>query len=177
RDAGQIRWYGRYVGNLGALEAPAPIEVIAVMEGNWAWRTGVLQSLSFDDALDVDDSSMYGLDLCLQAIERGFSIVYEPRARVVHHAAPRDPALDRADNVSRTVTYSRNYTYIALKHLHGVRRVVFLCWWFLVGERGSYGFAKGLVDLLLQGARVVPLIIASFRGKWQGLWAWLAVGR
>jgi GT2 family glycosyltransferase len=176
-DAGQIRWYGRHIGNVGSVDGVHPFEVHSVMECNWAWRADVLRSLDFDPVLSHDDASMYGLDLCLQAGERGFRVLYEPRARVFHHAAPRDPALDRADRVRRTVTYSRNYTYIALKHLHGVRRAAFLCWWFLVGERGSYGIAKAVADVLLRGWRVVPLIMASLRGRWQGVGAWLALGR
>jgi hypothetical protein len=35
--------------------------------------------------------------------------------------------------------YCRNYTYIVLSHFFFWRRAVFLGWWFLVGERGSWG--------------------------------------
>ncbi len=177
RAPGRVRWYGQHVANLGALDAPHPIEVDAAMEGNWAWRTTVLQNLTFDPELDVDDASMYGLDLCLQARERGLRVVYAPRARVMHHAAPRDPSLSRRDGPRRTATYSRNYTYIALKHLRGLRRAAFCGWWFLIGERGSYGLAKAMVDLMRSRDRVSSLVVASFQGKWEGVRVWWTRGR
>ena len=174
RDAGRLRTYGKYVGNVGALESRVAVEVDAVMEGNCAWRTAVLRGLRFDPVLDFGDASMYGLDLCLQARERGFLIVYEPRARVLHHAAPRDGSLDRSDRAPRTFAYSRNYTYIALKHLRGLRRATFVAWWWLVGERGSHGLLKAGADLILRGRTGAREIAASFAGKREGLRAWRA---
>ncbi len=174
RKAGRVRWYGKHVGNVGALETPGPVDVDGVMEGNWAWRSELLRGLEFDPVLDFDDASMYGLDLCLQAKSRRYRVVYEPGARVLHHAAPRDPTLDRSDRPSRVFAYSRNYTYIALKHLCGIRRGLFLGWWWLVGERGSYGIVSAAADVILRGNGVWPEIAASFAGKREGMTLWMA---
>jgi O-antigen biosynthesis protein len=174
RDAGRVRLYGKYVGNIGALDSPAAVAVDAVMEGNCAWRAGVLRRLRFDPVLDFDDASMYGLDLCLQAATLGYRVVYEPAARVLHHAAPRDGALDRRDRPPRNFTYSRNYTYIALKHLRGVRRALFYGWWWLVGERSSYGAVKAAADLALRGPGTWVDVAASFAGKREGVRLWRA---
>ena len=103
-------------------------------------------SLQFDPILNFDDASMYGLDLCLQAQGKGWRVIYEPRARVHHHVAPRPPGLDRADRPRRSFAYSRNYTYIMLKHLPWWRWPIFMAWWFLIGERGSWGLAAVLAD-------------------------------
>jgi GT2 family glycosyltransferase len=173
-DAGQLRLYGKYVGNVGALETTNAVAVDAVMEGNCAWRAEVLRSLQFDPVLDFDDASMYGLDLCLQAAAMGYRVLYEPGARVLHHAAPRDGTLDRGDRSPRRFAYSRNYTYIALKHLRGVRRVLFYAWWWLVGERGSYGALKAAGDLGLRGLRTWGDVVASFAGKREGVRLWRA---
>ena len=100
RDAGSIRWYGQHVGNVASLDLMKSREVTAVMECNWAWRTDILRSLHFDGALDYDDASMYGLDLCLQARKAGWSVVYEPHAVVLHHAAPREERLNRQDRAT-----------------------------------------------------------------------------
>jgi GT2 family glycosyltransferase len=172
RDAGRIRWYGKHIGNIGALDVSQPIDVDAVVECNWAWRTDMLRRLCFDPALDFDDASMYGLDLCLQVKERGYRVIYQPAARVLHHEAPRDPSLDRGDRTRRVLSYSRNYTYIALRRFRGLRRRVFPLWWWLVGERGSYGLAKAGIDLVLQGRAVWPVVRASFAGKSEGIRAW-----
>jgi len=172
RDAGSIRWYGQHVGNIAALDLDEACEVAAVMEGNWAWRTDVLRSLDFDAALDQDDASMYGLDLCLQAKELGYSIVYEPRALVLHHVAPREQRLDREDRVSRSISYARNYTYIGLKHFVGLRRVAFRVWWWGIGERGAYAALTALVDTMMRRPGVRERLVASMQGRREGLLLW-----
>jgi GT2 family glycosyltransferase len=172
-DAGRIRWYGKHVGNIGALEAPAPVEVDGVPEGNCAWRVQILRQLDFDPVFDFDDASMYGLDLCLQAKALGYRVIYYSAARVVHHVAPRDPTLNRQDRPRRTFTYSRNYTYLAMKHFRGWRRISFMLWWWLIGERGSYGVVLSISNLILYSHKTWPILKASFIGKWIGTKIWL----
>jgi GT2 family glycosyltransferase len=170
--SGGIRWYGRHVGNVSSRADPELVTVEAVRECNWAWRCQVLRGLRFDPVLDFDDASMYGLDLSLQAKARGYRTVYESRAAVLHHDAPRDPELDRADRVRRCLTYSRNYTYIGMKHFRGFRRAAFLAWWWLIGDRGSYGLLTSVVDMVTRPGAVRGMMQASFRGKREGLRLW-----
>jgi len=174
RDAGSIRWYGQHVGNVAALDVEETREVGAVMECNWAWRTSILRSQHFDSVLDHDDASMYGLDLCLQAQELSYSVVYTPHARVLHHAAPRDQRLAREDTVGRTISYARNYTYIGLKHFSGLRRVAFRIWWWSVGERGAYAVLTALVDTLMGRTGVRERWIAAMKGRREGVLLWRA---
>jgi GT2 family glycosyltransferase len=172
-DAGRIRWHGHHVGNVAAVDAHRPLDVDGVMECNWVWRREVLERVRFDPRLDFDDASMYGLDLSLQALERGYRVVYQPAAVVVDAGAPRDPSLDRADRAARTFTYSRNYSLIASRHLRGLRRVAFWSWWVVVGERGSYGLATAAADLVT-GRVDGGVVAASFRGKAAGARLWFA---
>lgn len=171
-DAGRVRWYGRHIANVGQREDPQPVDVDGVVECNWAWRTEVLRSLSFDERLDVHDAALYGLDLCLQARRLGYRVVYNSRARVIHHVAQRDPSLDRGNVMQAVHRYSRNYTVIALKHFRGLQRLGFLVWWWGIGERGSYGIVKAIADLTIQGPRIWGLLRASFAGKVAGVQAW-----
>lgn len=172
-DAGQIRWYGKHVGNIGELDESQPIDVAGVMECNWAWRADVLRRLEFDPVFAADDASMYGLDLCLQARALGQRVVYQPGARVVHHVAPRDPLLDRDERPTRTVAYSRNYTYLGLRHFRSFRRIAFVMWWWVIGDCGSYGPMTAALDAVLKGPRKTwPLFRASLRGKWEGTREW-----
>jgi GT2 family glycosyltransferase len=173
-DAGRIRWYGRYIGNIGARKDNGPVDLDGAMEGNSAWRTSLLRKIGFDPVLDFDDASMYGLDLCLAARSFGFRVVYQPNARILHHSAPREPELDRTNRPRGVISYSRNYTYIALKHLRGPRKLAFILWWWLVGERGSYGVATGLYDLVMHRGASKALMAASFDGKWRGVTEWRA---
>jgi hypothetical protein len=162
-------WYGKHWGNVSSLQGDSPIEVQSVMECNWAWRRDLLVLLKFDPILNFDDASMYGLDLCLQAASMGFRVVYEPRALVFHHVAPRVPSLDRADRPKRAFSYARNYTYIMLKHLSWWKRPIFLLWWVLIGERGSWGLAAVLADTLAAQLPRPSDVWGAFTGKIAGI--------
>jgi GT2 family glycosyltransferase len=153
----------------GSLQGEGPLDVQGVMECNWAWRQELLKSLRFDPVLNFDDAAMYGLDLCLQARSKGLRVVYEPRALVHHHAVPRSPDLDRADRPRRDFSYSRNYTYIMLKHLSWWRRPIFLAWWVLIGERGSWGFGAALADMLTNRAPLPSHVWRTLTGKIEGM--------
>jgi GT2 family glycosyltransferase len=171
-DAGRIRWYGKLPGNVAARTDPEQVEVDGTMECNWAWRHSILRELEFDPVLDYDDAAMYGLDLCLQAKAKGHRVVYQSQASVLHYAAPRASTLDRTDRAARTVAFSRNYTYIALKHFRGFRRMSFVVWWMLIGVRNSYGPLGVLADVLALRPPSREVVVASFRGKLEGFKLW-----
>jgi GT2 family glycosyltransferase len=169
---GRVSWYGRNWGNLGSVGGEASFQVDSVMEGNSIWRRELLASLEFDPVLNFDDASMYGLDLCLQAKRRGFRIVYDPRALVYHHAATRAPEIDRQKRGPRMFSFCRNYTYIILKRFSAWRRLVFLVWWFLIGERGAWGLGSLLVDTLRDGWKKERYTAYAWRGKFEGARLW-----
>ena len=165
---GCISWYGKNWGNLGSIGEGAAHEVDSVMEGNSIWRRKLLASLEFDPVLNFDDAAMYGLDLCLQAKQRGYKLLYEPRALVYHHVAPRASELDRQERGSRFFSYCRNYTYIGLKRFLFWRRLAFIGWWFLIGERGAWGLGSLVVDTLQGGWRKERCVAYVWRGKIEG---------
>jgi len=166
---GCVSWYGKHWANLGSVGGDLAFGVDSVMEGNCIWRRDLLTSVEFDPVLNFDDASMYGLDLCLQVKERGLRLIYEPRAVVYHHQAPRTPELDRQERGSRLFSYCRNYTYIILKRFPFWRRCAFLFWWFLIGERGAWGVGSLLVDELRYGWREARFITYAWRGKMEGI--------
>jgi len=170
---GSVSWYGRNWANLGSVGGETAFQVDSVMEGNSIWRRELLASLEFDPVLNFDDASMYGLDLCLQAKRRGFRVVYEPRALVFHHIALRSPELDRQKRGPRLFSFCRNYTYIVLKRFSVWRRLVFLAWWFLIGERGAWGLGSLLVDVLQDGSQKERHAVYALRGKLEGVHLWL----
>lgn len=173
RNAGQLSWYGHHPGNIASVANGGPRQVATVMECNWAWRRDLLNSLEFDPVVNFDDAAMYGLDLCLQARDRGFRVLYDPEAAAFHHLAPRDPVLDRADRPRRFFAYCRNYTYIILKHLGWPRRIAFLVWWFLVGERGAWGVASFAFDRGIARRRGdLPGFGFIMRAKLEGVRLW-----
>jgi len=177
RDAGKIRWYGRYVGGVGVRRDPVPVDVHGLVECNWAWRTNVLSKLHFVRLFDADDGLHYGLDLCLQALAQGYRVVYTSRAAVVHYQAPR-PFMGRLeDAVTRAFVAGRNMTFIGLARYKSVRRAFFLAWWVGVGERQSYGFAKAVWDLLRTPREAWPRVQMSIKGRVVGITAWWILRR
>ncbi|HEX9761296.1 MAG TPA: glycosyltransferase [Candidatus Acidoferrales bacterium] len=173
---GCTSWYGKHWGNVATLNGQQPIDVETVTECNWMWRRDLLAQLEFDREINAYDARLYGLDLTLQARARGFRVVYDPTAEVLHHVAPRAPELARADRPRRIFSYSRNHSYIQMKHLQWWRKPVFLVWWFLIGERMSPGLAGALVESLRrQGAW--NDFSAAWRGKRDGVRAWRSRGR
>jgi GT2 family glycosyltransferase len=166
---GCVSWYGKNWGNLGSVGGESAFEVDSVMEGNSMWRRDLFVSLDFDPVLNFDDASMYGLDLCLQAKGRRFKVTYEPRALVFHHVARRAPELDRHERGPRVFSYCRNYTYIVLKRLPIWRRIVFLGWWFLIGERDAWGMASLAFDILSGNWRRKRHVRQAWKGKVEGI--------
>jgi len=170
---GCISWYGKIWGNLGRVDGTAAFDVDTVVECNWIWRRSLLASLDFDMVLNFDDASMYGLDLTLQVKKRGYRVIYDPRAVVYHHIAPRTPELDRRDRGRRLYCSCRNYTYIILQRLSFWRRLMFLCWWFLIGERGAWGIGSLALDKLSTGWGKETHVKQAWRGKIEGIRLWL----
>jgi cellulose synthase/poly-beta-1,6-N-acetylglucosamine synthase-like glycosyltransferase len=166
---GRVSWYGKHWANLGSMGGDASFQVDSVMEGNSIWRRELLVSLEFDPILNFDDAVMYGLDLCFQAKERGYKLLYEPRALAYDHAAPRAPELDRQRRGPRLFCLCRNHTYIILKRVSFWRRLAFLAWWFLIGERGTWGIGSLAVDILQDGWRKRRFVAEAWRGKVEGI--------
>lgn len=170
---GRTSWYGKTWGNLANLQEDRAVEVDTVLEGNCAWRGDLLRSIHFDPLLNYDDACMYGLDLCLAAKAAGFRVLFEPRAAALHHVKPRTPELDRSHRAARVYAYSRNYTYIMLKHLSGRRKAVFLAWWFGIGERVAPGVGAALADAFT-GRKFKPgEARCAFAGRMEGIRVWL----
>ena len=169
---GCVSWYGKHWANLGSVGGDASFPVDSVMEGNSIWRRELLASLEFDPVLNFDDAVMYGLDLCLQVKQRGLKLIYEPHALVYHHSAPRAPELDRQEQGLRLFCLCRNYTYIILRRFSPWRRLVFLGWWFLIGERGAWGLGSLAVDTMQHGARKKRYVAQAWKGKIEGIRLW-----
>lgn len=170
---GRVTWYGKTWGNLANLGGKCAMELDTVMEGNWAWRRDLLRRIRKDPVLNFDDASMYGLDLCLQAKAAGFRVLFEPRALVLHHCKPRAPELDRADRPARLFSYCRNYTYIMLRRLPAWRKLVFVVWWFGIGERAAAGIGALFADALTGRKHQPAEVRRVFAGKIEGVRLWL----
>jgi GT2 family glycosyltransferase len=169
RHAGQLRWYGRIVGNVGGRQDDAPVEVAALPEGNSAWRTDLLRSLTLDAIWDLGDASMYGLELGFQVRRSGYRVLFNSLAPVYHYDAPRG-SIAREDRAGRVHAFARNMTYIALKHF-GWKAIPFFIWSTLVGDSTMFGLASGTYVLGSRRERWAT-VRASARGRVDGVAEW-----
>ena len=71
----------------------------AVTGAAMAIRRSVFEELGgFDESLGVD---LNDIDLCLRAIERGYRVVYEPLAELVHHESPSRGTSGSVEDIRR----------------------------------------------------------------------------
>ncbi|HXF05760.1 MAG TPA: glycosyltransferase [Blastocatellia bacterium] len=172
---GYISWYGRHIGNM--YRSPSFTDVRPVqsfMGGNVAFRRTVLDCLEVEMRL-IGSAVAYEVDLAFQVIGKGYQVLFDPLARVRHHEVPRPPDVESREDVARKIySYSHNHTYVMMKHLHLWRKLAFLVYFFLRGERGSWGLVTALGETILRRRvshwRHVPL---AYRGKIAGLRAYL----
>lgn len=113
---GTINWYGRYYGNIGWVKSDNLLEVDTVMEGNSAWRTQILKSISIPKIFREDVSPLYGLYLTLTFKKLGYKIIYNSKAYVDHFNGVRAPNLKR--DLERLKYGNRNYFYISYVFFH-----------------------------------------------------------
>ena len=62
-------------------------------------------------------------------------MLYDPAVQVYHHAARREFDPFPPDSRKRYYTVSHNNTYVLLKNLPGLRKLGFLMYTFLLGDR------------------------------------------
>lgn len=172
RVMGRIGWWGRIVGNLycdSLIKRVMPVDFI--QGGNASFRTEVLRKLKIDNRLNHNVASHWEIDWCFQTRRLGYRILYEPNARVDHFMAPRAmPGMRDMTNPESIYWYSHNYTLVMLKHLPVIRRLAFLVYFFLVGQRASWGIASMLYAWLCrEPACRSETIAAAYRGKLAGI--------
>jgi hypothetical protein len=176
RRAGQMTWFGQLGGNVGARSDSRSVDVDAIPEGNCLWRTSMLRQLRIDPIFDDGDATMYGFDLCQQAKALNSRVVFSSAAAILHHLAPRgsDSATHRSDRARQVYSYTRNMTYLTIKHFKW-RLPVFVLWSNLVGDSAYLGVLSWLRELT-RGRMTRAITSATIRGRLAGL-RWAVIGR
>jgi glycosyltransferase involved in cell wall biosynthesis len=170
---GHCSWYGRVLGNHHlALDPPKPVEVCVLKGVNMSYRRTALAGFRFDERMAAYSSTWNELDAGFFVRRDGGRLVYDPEIRVRHHVSPRSE-FGRGDPI-RFYDYSHNYTYVMLKHLSWPRRLVFLAYFFLVGQQASW--APVVVGYqIVRRRRLIPWIEVkhSLAGKLSGVRSFL----
>ncbi len=151
RVVGRGSWYGRFVGNHHLRLEPARVVTVDVLKGvNMSFRATAVAGFRFDEAFAVQASACNELDICFVARRGGGRILFDPAVRVHHYASQRVGLYSRTDPV-RFYDRSHNLTYVLLKHLSWPRRIAFLVYIFVVGQRASWGPVTLAAELATRG--------------------------
>jgi len=172
---GQMSWFGRYIGNHHLqLESGEPMEVDLLKGVNMAFRADYLDGFRLDENLRWQGAVHDEIDFCLFVKKRGGKLIFDPNIKVTHYVAPRLWGAQREEVTENIYEDSHNYTYLILKYFSWSKKMAFLTYFFLVGQRSSWGLLTMLIDPLLRG-RIVwgKQVVPSFKGKVEGIRTYL----
>jgi len=166
-SVGKVTWAGKIIGNHHCAAISEPVEVDHLKGANMSFRRALMTG--FDENLAVGPH-FNDTEASLSVGEQGFRLIYDPGAMVDHYPAPRFDAFGRRlDSPELAASDSHNWVYCMLKHLPGLRKVVFLVSAFLVGMGNRYGLLKYLLSLPRGPIAATRLFVASTVGKLKGL--------
>lgn len=167
RDIGRLRWFGRILGNHH--QSATGVRDVEFLKGcDMSFRREVL--VPIDERLVGVIPYGFEIDMGLTVRALRYRVLYDPEA-AVDHFATSDMSAGRADLAYIT---NHNQTYILLKHLPWVRRIVFLLYTFLVGDRNTIGLLR-VPALVLRRGWSIETVAGHFRGKVAGIrtfWDW-----
>ena len=172
---GRMSWFGRCIGNHHLeLESGEPIEVDILKGVNMAFRADYLRGFRLDENLKWQGAAHDEIDFCLFVKKQGGKIIFDPNLKVNHYLAPRLWGAPREELTKNIYEHSHNYTYLILKFFSWPKKMAFLTYFFLVGQRSSWGLLTMLIDPLLRG-RIVwwKQVVPSLKGKVDGIRTYL----
>jgi GT2 family glycosyltransferase len=168
RDVGRVRWWGRLVGNhhrpaIGARD-------VDFLKGvNMSFRRSLLPRI--DERLAGPVPYGFEIDLGLHIRGLGQRVIFDPAIVVDHY-----PTTDYSASSPIAWTVNRNQTYVLLKRLSLTRKIAFLLYTMLIGDRNSVGVAR-VPLLILREGWTWAAVGAHFSGKVAGLRAYLGSPR
>ena len=172
---GQMSWFGRCIGNHHLeLEPPEPVDVDLLKGVNMAFRADYLNGFRLDENLKWQGAAHDEMDFCFFVKKQSGKIIFDPNIKVTHHVAPRLWGAQRGELTKNIYEHSHNYTYLILKYFSWPRKMVFLTYFFLVGQHSSWGLLTMFIDSLLRG-RIVwwKQAVPSLKGKVDGIRTYL----
>lgn len=166
RVVGRLNWFGRLSGNHH--RCSRGLRDVEFLKGcNMSFRRELVARL--DPRLAGEIPYGFEVDLGLAVRAQARRIVYDPEASVDHYPS-RDMSAART---GLAYVINHNQTYILLKHLPWWRRIAFLLYTFLVGDRNTIGLLRVPV-LALQERWSGAAFIEHFQGKIDGIRTYLA---
>jgi GT2 family glycosyltransferase len=157
---GRLSWFGRLTAN-HHLRTTGVRDVQFLKGCNMSYRRNAIAPV--DERLKGDVPYAFEIDMGLTAMRSG-RLVYDPELAVDHF-----PSVDMsAHRPSIAFVLNHNVTFILLKHFGWPRRLCFLVYTFLIGDRDTIGVLR---IPLLAGRQnwTYRVIAAHFQGKLWGV--------
>jgi hypothetical protein len=137
---GHLTWYGRLIGNHHLRVIPPTVRSVSVLKGvNMSFTREALGDFRLDERLQWKGCFHGDVDFSLHVWKQGKILLYDPAVQVLHRPARRAWAADRMDLKTNQFESTFNLTYVLLKHLSWPRKVAFLAYCLLVGQRTALG--------------------------------------
>jgi cellulose synthase/poly-beta-1,6-N-acetylglucosamine synthase-like glycosyltransferase len=172
-DVGRVQFWGRCIGNHHFGFGP-PRGVDILKGANMSYRRSAIDALRFDARLRGEGAQVANdLKFSLSLRRAGWTLLYDPAVAVDHFPGVRHDD-DRRDRFSALAERNKahNQTLALLDFLPPGRRVVFLCWSFLVGTRDVPGLLQVVRLRRLGVTRVGARLRASLGGQIDGIRTW-----
>ncbi len=167
---GQVRWFGRVIGNhhIGIGEA----REVDVLKGvNMSFRRAAIQGWHFDERMKGTGAQVhFELAFSLKLKRAGWKLIYDPQVAVNHYPAKRfDEDRRNSFNQIAFANAVHNETVALLEHFSPLQKLAFLFWATTIGTREAMGLIQWLRFLPSEGLLAGKKLLASWRGRWQGL--------
>ena len=124
-----VKSYGRGIGAVGGrilypdLQERTAVEVANIRGGNMSFLKRIFDEIGMFDENYKVDGFKFETDYCLRLLKKGYKLVYEPKAVVLHRSSPRGiGGLKRRSSLQRYF-HSRNYMYFYLKNYLTIIRI------------------------------------------------------
>ncbi|MGB6300195.1 MAG: glycosyltransferase [Rivularia sp. (in: cyanobacteria)] len=167
---GQVSWFGRVIGNhhIGSGEA----REVDVLKGvNMSFRRAAIQGWHFDERMKGTGAQVhFELAFSLKLKRAGWKLIYDPKVAVNHYPAKRfDEDRRNSFNQIAFANAVHNETVALLEYFSPLQKFAFLFWAIAIGTREAMGFIQWLRFLPSEGLLAGKKLLASWRGRWQGL--------
>lgn len=167
---GKVGWFGRVIGN-HHIGYGAAQEVDVLKGVNMSFRRAAILGWHFDQRMKGTGAQVhFELAFSLKLKRAGWKLIYDPQIAVNHYPAQRfDEDRRHSFNKIASANAVHNETVALLEYLSPLQKLVFLFWAITVGTREAMGFIQWLRFLPSEGLLAGKKLLASWRGRWQGL--------
>lgn len=170
---GQLQWYGRMIGNHH--KGIGQAQEVDILKGvNMSFRHQAIDDLRFDTRmLGTGAQVHFEVAFCLNLKRQGWKLLYDPLVQVDHYLAQRHDEDQRSlfSEIAQ-INAVHNETLIILENLTLLQKVAFLSWSIVIGTTQSFGILQWLRYLPSQRDLSTQKLLASVKGRWQGLRSW-----